>query len=64
MEDLILRLRSLDLLTTQMEGDDWCIAADQALQEAALTLDRLLHKVRDAHAALDTALQGKFHSMN
>lgn len=41
MHPLIDRLRALDLMTTTLEGDDWCIEVDRALQEAASEIERL-----------------------
>lgn len=41
MHSLVDRLRALDLMTTTLEGDDWCIEVDRALQEAASEIERL-----------------------
>ena len=41
MHPLVNRLRALDLMTTNLEGDDWCIEVDRALQEAASEIERL-----------------------
>ena len=41
MHSLVDRLRALDLMTTPLEGDDWCIEVDRALQEAASEIERL-----------------------
>jgi hypothetical protein len=41
MHPLVDRLRALDLMTTTLEGDDWCIEVDRALQEAASEIERL-----------------------
>jgi hypothetical protein len=40
-DDLVRRLRELNLLTTQLGKEDWQKAAALALQEAADTLERL-----------------------
>lgn len=50
MHPLVVRLRSLDLMTTTLEGDDWCIEVDRALQEAAAEIERL-------HTALTLTMQ-------
>jgi hypothetical protein len=46
--DLIEQMRSLDLLRTELEGDDWCTQTDRVLQEAADFLEQmhqeLLHR--------------------
>jgi len=46
--DLIEQMRSLDLLRTELEGDDWCTQTDRVLQEAAGFLEQmhqeLLHR--------------------
>jgi hypothetical protein len=39
--DLIEQMRSLDLLRTELEGDDWCTQTDRVLQEAADFLDQM-----------------------
>lgn len=39
--ELVDRLRALDLLTTELEGDDWFMAVEAARQEAASALSRL-----------------------
>jgi hypothetical protein len=39
--ELVDRLRALDLLTTELEGDDWFMAVDAARHEAAIVLSRL-----------------------
>lgn len=39
--ELVDRLRALDLLTTELEGDDWFMAVDAARHEAAIELGRL-----------------------
>jgi hypothetical protein len=49
LEDLIKRMRALDLLGTELEGDDWCIQVDATLQEAADVVERL-HGVLQAIA--------------
>ena len=36
IEDLIRQLKALDLMTTELEGEDWCIAADRAMAQAAV----------------------------
>lgn len=41
MHAMVNRLRALDLMTTTLEGDDWCIEVDRALQEAASEIERL-----------------------
>ena len=41
--DLIQRMRSLDLMYTDLEGDDWCTQTDRVLQEAADVMENL-HK--------------------
>jgi hypothetical protein len=41
VEDLVKRLRALDLLITELEGDEWCDAVDAILQEAADMLEHL-----------------------
>jgi hypothetical protein len=40
-DDLVRRLRELNLLTTQLGKEDWQKASALALQEAADTLERL-----------------------
>ncbi len=39
--ELVDRLRALDLLTTELEGDDWFTAVEAARHEAAILLSRL-----------------------
>jgi len=39
--DLIEQMRSLDLLRTELEGDDWCTQTDRVLQEAADLLEEV-----------------------
>ena len=39
IEDLIRQLKALDLMTTELEGEDWCIAADRAMAQAAAELE-------------------------
>ena len=41
MHPLVERLLALDLMNTKLEGDDWCIEVDRALQEAAREIERL-----------------------
>ncbi len=41
IEDLIRELKALDLLTTELEGEDWCVAADEALGRAAAELEEM-----------------------
>ena len=41
LEDLIKLMRSLDLLSTELEGDEWCTKADMVLQEAADVIETL-----------------------
>ena len=41
MHLLVERLLALDLMTTSLEGDDWCIEVDRALQDAAREIERL-----------------------
>jgi len=41
IEELIRELKALDLMTTELEGEDWCIAADKALSSAAAELEAL-----------------------
>jgi hypothetical protein len=41
MHPLVERLLALDLMTTSLEGDDWCIEVDRALQDAAREIERL-----------------------
>ena len=40
-QELVDRLRALDLLTTELEGDDWFMAIDAARHEAIIELSRL-----------------------
>lgn len=39
--DLIEQMRSLDLLRTELEGDDCCTETDRVLQEAADFLEQM-----------------------
>jgi ribosomal protein S18 len=41
IQDLIEQMRSLDLLRTELEGDDWCTETDRVLQEAADFLEQM-----------------------
>jgi hypothetical protein len=41
IEDFIQRMRSLDLMYTDLEGDDWCTQTDLVLQEAADVMENL-----------------------
>lgn len=41
IEDLIRQLKALDLMTTELEGEDWCIAADRAMAQAAVELEEM-----------------------
>ena len=41
IQDLIDQMRSLDLLRTELEGDDWCTQTDRVLQEAADFLEQM-----------------------
>jgi hypothetical protein len=41
IEHLIRELKALDLLTTELEGEDWCVAADEALCRAAAELEEM-----------------------
>ncbi len=41
IQDLIKQMRSLDLLHTELEGDDWCTQTDRILQEAAEILEQV-----------------------
>ncbi|MDB5570109.1 MAG: hypothetical protein JWN93_1292 [Hyphomicrobiales bacterium] len=41
ISDLVKRMRSLDLMTTSLEGDDWCAEIDAVVLEAAGVLEHL-----------------------
>ena len=66
--DLIQRMRSLDLMYTDLEGDDWCTQTDRVLQEAADVMENLNQQLlkmsanarsngRDERAAITDAVQ-------
>jgi hypothetical protein len=60
IEDLIRELKSLDLMTSQLEGEDWCIAADKAMARAAAQLEELhafLSQISEFAHAKKNALQ-------
>ncbi len=42
VQDLITRLRALDLLTTDVDPTEWCDAADEAMHDAADLLEGFL----------------------
>ena len=44
-EELVRRIRALELLTTHLDGDEWCDAVDAALQEAADMLEHLTEEL-------------------
>ena len=50
IDELIFEIRSMDLIKTEMEGDDWCIAVDELLQRSGNMIEHLqsrLHAISD-----------------
>ena len=45
VHELVDRIRALDLLTTELEGDDWFMAVDAARHEAIIELSRLHNEI-------------------
>jgi hypothetical protein len=41
IDELISEIRSMDLIKTEMEGDDWCIAVDELLQRSGDLIEHL-----------------------
>lgn len=56
IEDLIERMLALDLLITELEGDDWCTQADLILQESAEVVERLNLALKGIAAAAHSAV--------
>lgn len=60
IEELIRELKALDLMTTDLDGEEWCIAADKALSRAAAELEDMhafLQQISDFAQAKRKALQ-------
>lgn len=60
IEELIRELKALDLMTTHLDGEDWCIAADNALSRAAAELEEMhafLQQIADFAQAKRKILQ-------
>lgn len=58
IEDLLREIRSLDLLTTSLEGDDWCIAVDEILQRTGDMLEHMQTVLVSISAAAALAAKG------
>jgi hypothetical protein len=59
IEELIREIRSLDLLTTSLEGDDWCIAVDETLQRTGDLTEHLKTVLASISASAELASKGR-----
>jgi hypothetical protein len=55
IQELVSRLRALDLLTTDVDPTEWCDAADEAMHDAADLLESFLETTKDYDKSLRLA---------